>query len=140
LKRLALLRQPTAAFPRDRVRKADFVGLQPGNQIRKFTDQQIAATLNRLRLRTGEGNSWNVMRVRSARSYYQLPAFAQNDQPREVTLQIAARRLNVSQSIVRRMIEEKILPARQAVPCAPWQIPMEALGSETIRQEANNIK
>ena len=106
----------------------------------KFTDQQIAATLNRLRLRTGEGNSWNVMRVRSARSYYQLPAFAQNDQPREVTLQIAARRLNVSQSIVRRMIEEKILPARQAVPCAPWQIPMEALGSETIRQEANNIK
>jgi len=38
------------------------------------------------------------------------------------------------------MIEEKILPARQAVPCAPWQIPMEALGSETIRQEANNIK
>lgn len=46
-----------------------------------FTDQQIAATLNRLRLRTGVGNSWNVMRVRSARSYYQLPAFAQNDHP-----------------------------------------------------------
>ncbi|HZD08531.1 MAG TPA: hypothetical protein VE176_09800, partial [Candidatus Limnocylindrales bacterium] len=57
----------------------------------KFSDQQIAATLNRLRLRTGVGNSWNVMRVRSARSYYQLPAFAQNEQPREVTLQVAAR-------------------------------------------------
>ncbi len=60
-----------------------------------FTDQQIAATLNRLRLRTGVGNSWNVMRVRSARSYYQLPAFAQSDPPREVTLQEAARRLSV---------------------------------------------
>ena len=57
----------------------------------KFSDQQIAGTLNRLRLRTGVGNSWNVMRVRSARSYYQLPAFAPNDQPREVTLQVAAR-------------------------------------------------
>ena len=106
----------------------------------KFSDQQIAATLNRLRLRTGVGNSWNVMRVRSARSYYQLPAFVQNDQPREVTLQVAARRLNVSQSIVRRMIEEKILPARQIVLCAPWQIPIEVLESEAIRQEAANIK
>ncbi|MGH9638114.1 MAG: site-specific DNA recombinase [Candidatus Angelobacter sp.] len=106
----------------------------------KFSDQQTAATLNRLRLRTGVGNSWNVMRVRSARSYYQLPAFAQNDQPREVTLQVAARRLNVSQSIVRRMIEEKKLPARQVVPCAPWQIPVEALDSEAIRKEATHIK
>jgi DNA invertase Pin-like site-specific DNA recombinase len=106
----------------------------------KFSDQQIAATLNRLRLRTGVGNSWNGMRVRSARSYYQLPAFAPNHQPGEVTLQVAARRLNVSQSIVRRMIEEKILPARQVVLCAPWQIPVEALESETIRKEATNIK
>ena len=56
----------------------------------KFSDQQIAGTLNRLRLRTGVGNSWNVRRVHSARCYYQLPAFAQNDQPREVTLQVAA--------------------------------------------------
>jgi hypothetical protein len=105
-----------------------------------FTDQQIAATLNRLRLRTGVGNSWNVMRVRSARSYYQLRAFAPNDPPREVTLQGAARRLSVSQSTVRRMIEEKILSARQVVLCAPWQIPMEALDSEAIRREAAHIQ
>ena len=106
----------------------------------KFSDQQIAATLNRLKLRTGVGNSWNVMRVRSARSYYRLPALAQNEQPREVTLQVAAQRLSVSQSIVRRMIEEKILPARQVVACAPWQIPAEAVDAEAIRKEANKIK
>jgi hypothetical protein len=105
-----------------------------------FTDEQIAATLHRLRLRTGVGNSWNVMRVRSARSYYQLPAFAQNDPPRVVTLQEAARRLNVSQATVRRMIEEKILPARQVVLCAAWQIPMGALESGAIRQEATDIQ
>jgi len=105
-----------------------------------FSDQQIASTLNRLQLRTGVGNSWTVMRVRSARSYYELPAFAQNDQPREVTLQVAAQRLNVSQSFVRRMIEEKILPARQVVVCAPWQIPVEALDSEVIRKKAKDIK
>ena len=73
----------------------------------KFGDQQIAGTLNRLRLRTGVGNTWNASRVHSARCYYHLPALAQNDQPSEVTLQVAAERLNVSQSIVRRMIEDE---------------------------------
>lgn len=106
----------------------------------KFSDQQIAATLNRLGLRTGVGNSWNLVRVRSARSYYQLPAFVPSDQPREVTLQAAAQRLNVSQAIVRCMIEDNILPARQVVVCAPWQIPVGALDSEIIRKEATNRK
>lgn len=105
-----------------------------------FSDEQIAATLNRLRLRTGVGNTWNVSRVHSARFYYHLPIFTQNDQPREVTLQVAADRLNVSQSIVRRMIEEKILPARQVVVCAPWQIPVDALESEAIRKQATDFK
>jgi DNA invertase Pin-like site-specific DNA recombinase len=106
----------------------------------KFSDRQIAATMNRLRLRTGVGNSWNEMRVRSARSYYQLPAFHQDDQAKEVTIKIAAQRLNVSETIVRRMIEEKILPARQVIVCAPWQIPVEALDSEVTRQQATKIK
>jgi hypothetical protein len=38
------------------------------------------------------------------------------------------------------MIEEKILPAHQVVPCGPWQIPMEALDTEAIRKEATHIK
>ena len=38
------------------------------------------------------------------------------------------------------MIEEKILPARQVVLSAPWQIPTEALDSEAIRKEVANIK
>lgn len=105
-----------------------------------FSDEQIAGTLNRLRLRTGVGNTWNVSRVHSARFYYHLPIYDQNNQSREVTLQVAAERLNVSQSIVRRMIEEKILPARQVVVCAPWQIPVDALESEVIRKKATDFK
>ena len=106
----------------------------------KFSDRQIAATMNRLRLRTGVGNSWNEMRVRSARSYYQLPAFSQDKEAKEVTVKVAAQRLNVSEWVVRRMIEEKTLPARQVIVCAPWQIPVEALDSEVIRQQAMNIR
>ena len=106
----------------------------------KFSDRQIAATMNRLRLRTGVGNSWNEMRVRSTRSYYQLPAFSQDQEAKDVTVKIAAQRLNVSEWVVRRMIEEKTLPARQVIVCAPWQIPVEALDSEVIRQQAMNIR
>ena len=40
-----------------------------------YADEQIAATLNRLGLRTGAGNSWTELRVRSARSYHGLPTF-----------------------------------------------------------------
>jgi excisionase family DNA binding protein len=105
-----------------------------------FSDEQIAGTLNRLRLRTGVGNTWNVSRVHSARFYYNLPTFDKNEPKGEVTLQEAAERLNVSQSIVRRMIEEKILPARQVVVCAPWQIPADALESEVIRKQATDFK
>ncbi len=105
-----------------------------------FSDEQIAGTLNRLRLRTGVGNTWNVSRVKSARFYYNLPTFDKNEPKGEVTLQEAAERLNVSQSIVRRMIEEKILPARQVVVCAPWQISADALESEVIRKQATDFK
>lgn len=107
----------------------------------RFSDEQIAATLNRLRLRTGAGNTWNEARVRFARQYHQLPTF-DPDYPRHdsVTLREAAQRLNVGLAIVRRMIAEKTLPANQVVPCAPWQIPAEALGSEAVRREVENIK
>ena len=107
----------------------------------RFSDEQIAATLNRLRLRTGAGNTWNIARVRSARQYHQLPTFDFNH-PRtdSVTLREAAQRLDVGLTIVRRMIAEKILPATQVVTCAPWQISAEVLDSEAVRKEVENIK
>ena len=100
----------------------------------RFRDEQIAATLNRLGLRTGAGNTWNESRVRFAREYHQLPAIDPN-QPRAdfVTLREAAQRLNVSLTIVRRLIAEKILPASQVVICAPWQIPAASLDSEAVK-------
>ena len=38
------------------------------------------------------------------------------------------------------MIAEKKLPASQVITCAPWQISAEALHSETVRTEVENIK
>jgi excisionase family DNA binding protein len=107
----------------------------------KFQDEQIAATLNRLGLRTGTGQSWSESRVYSARHYHQLPAY---DPTRAggglVTMEEAAQRLGVSSTSIRRLIKLKKMPATQVVPCAPWQIPIEALDSEEVRKAVKNIK
>lgn len=107
----------------------------------KFPDEQIAATLNRLRLRTGVDNAWNESRVYSVRHRSQLPAFDPSQRSlSEVTLKEAAQRLNLSPPSVRRMIDDKLLEAHQVVECAPWQIPVTALDSEIVKKEAANIR
>jgi excisionase family DNA binding protein len=57
-----------------------------------------------------------------------------------VTLREAAQRLGLSLTIVRCLIAEKKLPATQVITYAPWQIPAEALDSEAVRAEVENIK
>jgi DNA invertase Pin-like site-specific DNA recombinase len=104
------------------------------------TDEQIAATLNRLRLQTGTGNSWNEQRVHSARRYHCLPAFDANWATSFLTLEQAAERLGVSANSVRRMIQRGILPGSQIVPLAPWQIPVDMLESDRVKHAVKNIK
>jgi DNA invertase Pin-like site-specific DNA recombinase len=106
----------------------------------RFTDELIAATLNRLGLKTGVGNTWTKDRVCSLRHHHQLPGFDPNHPQRGLTLKEAAERLKVSPVSVRRMVNEKILPARQVVPYAPWEIPLQALDSEEVRRAVSNIK
>jgi excisionase family DNA binding protein len=104
------------------------------------TDEQIAATLNRLGLQTGTGNSWNEQRVCSARRYHQLPASDPGLAKSVLTLEQAAKQLGVSVGSVRRMIERKTLRASQVLPCAPWRICVEALESDEVKQAVRNIK
>jgi len=107
----------------------------------KFSDEQIAATLNRLRLRTGAGNHWNEERVASLRHYHKFPAHDAITTARDrLTLEETAHRLGVSATSVRRMIRQKLLAASQVIACAPWQIHGEALKSPTVLQAVENIK
>jgi excisionase family DNA binding protein len=106
----------------------------------QFPDEEIASTLNRLRLRTGVDNAWNAIRVYSVRHRLQLPAFDANGPRNQITLKEAAKRLNLSPPSVRKMIDEKILPASQIVECAPWQIRVEALDAEVVQRVAGNLR
>lgn len=106
----------------------------------KFGDGEIAATLNRLRLRTGAGNSWNGQRVYGLRRQQDLPSAGSNAENRTVTLQQAADRSGVSELSMRRLIERKVLPATQVVPSAPWEISLDALNSPAVQQAIDSAR
>jgi DNA invertase Pin-like site-specific DNA recombinase len=106
----------------------------------RFTDELIAATLNRLGMRTGIGNTWDKTRVYSLRQHRRLPGFDPQHPRTTVTLKEAAQRLQLSEASVRQMIVEKKLPATQVVEYAPWEIPVEKLDSEEVQKRVCEIK
>jgi excisionase family DNA binding protein len=81
----------------------------------RFPDERIASTLNRLGLKTGSGNNWVELRVRTARSYYKLPSYDPTLRQNILTLEEAAESLGVSHKIVRRLIDSKVITATQVV-------------------------
>ena len=106
----------------------------------RFPDEQIAATLNRLGLKTGSGNNWVELRVRTARSYHDLPSYDPKLRQNILTLEEASERLGVSYKIVRRLIDSQVIAATQVVPWAPWEIPAESIQSEQVRRQVAALK
>ena len=107
----------------------------------KFPDDQIAATLNRLKFRTGTGNTWTEGRIRSLRSYHEWPTYDAKTASRQVlTLEEASERLAVSHKVVRRLIDSGKIAATQVVPWAPWEISAGAVDSEEVLQAVRNAK
>ena len=96
--------------------------------------------MNRLELKTGAGNTWNEMRVRSLRQYMKLPVCRPEQQAGRLNLQRAPEQLGVSATVVRRLIERKILTAIQIVFGAPWQIDAKRVASAEVIQAAMALK
>jgi DNA invertase Pin-like site-specific DNA recombinase len=86
-------------------------------------DHQIAAILNRQQRRTGTGLPFTATRVKGARQRAGIPAAPPPDPGSEtITIEYAARELNVSTSTIRRWLREGLLPGEQVTPNAPWRI------------------
>ena len=107
----------------------------------RYSDEQIAMTLNRLGLRTGAGNGWSGARVHSFRCYHQLPAYeAVPSESTTMTLQQAAEQLGVSSTTVRRLIRNQQLAAKQVIAGGPWEVPVEALRNAHVQRKVEKIK
>ena len=98
----------------------------------KWSDEHIAATLNRMGFRTGQDNTWHGRRVQTLRQSHDIRAYRSATKDGEwVTMSEAASTLGVTNHVVRRLIKNGLLPAQQVVPRAPYQI----RASDLERQE-----
>lgn len=89
----------------------------------RWSDEDIAASLNRMGMHTGQNKTWTAKRVSSLRRVHSIHAYRSAEKDGEwLTMSEAATTLGVSAHRVRRLINEGILPAEQVVPDAPWQI------------------
>jgi hypothetical protein len=101
-------------------------------------DRTIAAVLNRLGLTTGQGNSWRKARIVSFRHTHGIELCGPGSTA--LTLQAAAQRLQVSDTVIQRLIRRGILPARQVVKCAPWVIEQNDLELPAVQAAVQAVR
>jgi excisionase family DNA binding protein len=101
-------------------------------------DRTIAAVLNRLGYRTGQGKTWRASRVLGLRHYHGMAAGSRQEQ--WLTLEDTAVELGVSNTVVRRLIREKTLPAEQVVRYAPWLIRREDLNLPAVQAAVQAVR
>jgi DNA invertase Pin-like site-specific DNA recombinase len=99
-----------------------------------WPDRELAVSLNRMRCKTTDGETWTTVRVRELRERLGLPEYARaNDRTEMISLMKAAERLGICVGSAKSLAAKGILPATQAMPGAPWLVPVEALTSEAVR-------
>jgi hypothetical protein len=99
-----------------------------------WSDEHVAATLNRMGLRTGQELSWTKRRVEAYRKTARIVAYAPAANRADwLTMRDAAKHAGISSHFVRQLIQRGVLPAKQVVPDAPWQIRLADLDSESVR-------
>ena len=99
-----------------------------------WPDRELAVSLNRMRCKTSNGETWTTVRVREMRERLGIaeydPAEANGQM---ISLMKAAERLGICVGSAKSLALKGILPATQIMPGSPWLVPVEALTSEAVR-------
>jgi len=121
----------TGRYPDDRHPSPVEVIRKLGGQ---WPDRELAVTMNRMRCKSADGKTWTVERVRELRERLHIPAFDPAAAKMEtISADETARRLNICVGSVMRLIREKVIPATQLMPSAPWQIEAAALETDAVK-------
>jgi excisionase family DNA binding protein len=100
----------------------------------RWSDEHIAASLNRMGLPTGQGKTWTAHRVASVRRVRGIHAYQSAQKDGEwLTMTEAAKLLGVTSHAIRRLIKIGVLHAVQVIPGAPHQIRATDLTSEPVK-------
>ena len=99
----------------------------------RWSDEHIAASLNRMGMPTGQGKTWTAKRVGDLRRVRGIHGYLSADKSGEwLTMRDAAAKLGVSHHQVRKLIKAGILASQQIMPDAPHQIRATDLTSEQV--------
>ena len=105
-----------------------------------WPDRYIAQLLNRIGCRTGPGNGWSESRVKSFRNQHHIEVFSAGKIRSWLTMAEAAVELGVSVAVVRTMVKQGKLPARQIASGFPWRIERSELMRTEITTRVHNAK
>jgi DNA invertase Pin-like site-specific DNA recombinase len=98
-----------------------------------YPDTVIAGILNRQGRTTARGMRFHANHVGNLRRHWDIPCFEASGQPAEgelMSVQQAARVLELAPSTLHRWLSDGFIPGEQITPGAPWQIRM----NEELRQ------
>ncbi len=99
-----------------------------------WPDRELAVSLNRMRCRTSDGETWTTVRVRQMRERLGIPEYDPTKTDGEmISLMKAAEQLGICVGSAKSLVLKGILPATQILPGSPYMVPVAALGSEEVR-------
>jgi DNA invertase Pin-like site-specific DNA recombinase len=105
-----------------------------------WPDRELAVSLNRMRCKTSNGETWTTVRVREMRERLGIaeydPAKADGQ---VISLMKAAEQLGICVGSAKSLVLKGILPAKQIMPGSPWMVPVEALTSEAVRKGVQRV-
>ncbi len=99
-----------------------------------WPDRELAVSLNRMRCKTSDGETWTTIRVTEMRERLGLADYDPANAAGEETISLAkaAERLGICVGSAKSLALKGVLPASQAMPGAQWLVPVEALTSEAV--------
>lgn len=101
----------------------------------RWSDADIAATLNRMGMRTGQSKTWTGHRVSSLRRVHKIDGYrsAGNTGGEWLTMSEAAAKFGVTNHKIRRVVAAGLLRSEQIMPGAPHQIRARDLDNDEVR-------
>ncbi len=105
-----------------------------------YPDEEIARTFNCHKFKTGYGNPWTRTRVRGLRAKNKIAPFDRNKKRDVVSLNEAAKRLEVTHYTVRELIKRGMIKSKQIIKHAPFEIESSELEKDIVKKAVGQLK
>ena len=105
-----------------------------------WPDRYIARILNRMGSRTGPGNGWSETRVKTFRNQHRIEVFPVGKARPWLTMEECSEELGVSVAVLRTLVKQGKLFARQIATGLPWMIERSELERSEVKNRVRDVK